>query len=51
MMLFTGENLLKKIVKENKHEVVAEATTGDEAIDLYSKVKPDLVLLDIVMPA
>jgi two-component system chemotaxis response regulator CheY len=43
--------LLKKIVKEAKHEVVAEATTGDEAIDLYRKVKLDLVLLDIVMPA
>ena len=48
--LYTRE-LLKKIVKETKHEVVAEATTGDEAIDLYRKVKPDLVLLDIVMPA
>lgn len=34
---------LLKIVKETKHEVVAEATTGDEAIDLYRKVKPDLV--------
>jgi two-component system, chemotaxis family, chemotaxis protein CheY len=43
--------LLKKIVKEAKHLVVAEATTGDEAIDLYRKVKLDLVLLDIVMPA
>ncbi|MGD0979544.1 MAG: response regulator [Candidatus Bathyarchaeia archaeon] len=48
--LYTRE-LLKKIVKETKHEVVAEAATGDEAIDLYRKVKPDLVLLDIVMPA
>ena len=47
--LYTGE-LLKKIVKETKHEVVAEATTGDEAIELYRQVKPDLVLLDIVMP-
>lgn len=48
--LYTRE-LLKKIVKETEHEVVAEATTGDEAIDMYRKVKPDLVLLDIVMPA
>ncbi|MGA2310518.1 MAG: response regulator [Candidatus Bathyarchaeia archaeon] len=48
--LYTRE-LLKKIVKETKHELVAEATAGDEAIDLYRKVKPDLVLLDIVMPA
>ena len=48
--LYTRE-LLKKIVKETRHEVVAEATTGDEAIALFRKVKPDLVLLDIVMPA
>lgn len=47
--LYTRE-LLKKIVKETEHEVVAEATTGDEAIELYRQVKPDLVLLDIVMP-
>jgi two-component system chemotaxis response regulator CheY len=48
--LYTRE-LLKKIVRETNHEVVAEATTGDEAIELYRQVKPDLVLLDIVMPA
>jgi len=48
--LYTRE-LLKKIVKETTHEVVAEATNGDEAIELYRRVKPDLVLLDIVMPA
>jgi two-component system chemotaxis response regulator CheY len=42
---------LLKIVKETKHEVVAEATTGDEAIELYRQVKPDLVLLDILMSA
>jgi two-component system chemotaxis response regulator CheY len=42
---------LLKRVKETKHEVVAEATTGDEAIELYRQVKPDLVLLDILMSA
>jgi len=48
--LYTRE-LLKKIVKETNYEVGAEATTGDEAIELYRQVKPHLVLLDIVMPA
>jgi len=42
--------LLKKIIEETKHEAVAEASTGDEAIEMYRQVKPDLVLLDIVMP-
>ncbi len=30
--------------------VVAEATNGLEAIELYSRHQPDLVLLDIIMP-
>jgi two-component system chemotaxis response regulator CheY len=44
-------NVLKRIVLQAGHEVVAEAGTGDEAIVLYRQHKPDLVLLDIVMPA
>lgn len=43
--------VLKKIVLQSGHEVVAEAGNGDEAIVLYRQHKPDLILLDIVMPA
>ena len=32
------------------HEIVGETETGQIAIDLYEKVKPDLVILDILMP-
>jgi two-component system, chemotaxis family, chemotaxis protein CheY len=31
-------------------EVVAEASGGREAVALYERVKPDVVLLDLVMP-
>lgn len=30
--------------------VVGEASNGNEAVDLYFKLKPDLMLLDITMP-
>lgn len=32
------------------HEVVAEVADDDEAIEKYMEVKPDLVLMDIMMP-
>jgi two-component system chemotaxis response regulator CheY len=31
-------------------EIAAEATNGEEAIELYKHEQPDLVTLDIVMP-
>ena len=32
------------------HEVVAEVNDGEEAIQIYLEVKPDLVLMDLIMP-
>jgi len=42
--------VLKKIVLQAGHEVIAEAGSGDEAIIRYQQSKPDLVLMDIIMP-
>ena len=42
--------VLTKIVVQSGHEVVAEASNGDEAIQQFQQAKPDLVLMDIVMP-
>jgi two-component system chemotaxis response regulator CheY len=41
---------LKKIVEELNYDVVAVATTGREAVDMYDKFKPELVTMDITMP-
>jgi len=35
---------------EQDMEVVAEATNGEEAVQLAMELKPDIVLMDIVMP-
>jgi len=35
----------------DKHEVVGEAESGDQAVLKYKELKPDLVTMDIIMPA
>ncbi len=42
--------VLTRIIMESGHKVIAEASNGDEAIQQFQQVKPDLVLMDIVMP-
>jgi len=42
--------VLKKIVLQAGHEVIAEASNGDDAISQFQQSKPDLVLMDIIMP-
>ncbi|MGH2718739.1 MAG: ANTAR domain-containing response regulator [Actinomycetota bacterium] len=41
---------LKEMLEEEGYEVVGEAADGDEAMRLAEVMKPDLVILDIVMP-
>lgn len=41
--------MLKGILIENKYAVY-EAKNGQEAVDVYTAVQPDLVFMDITMP-
>lgn len=41
---------ISRIISSVGGEVVAEAVNGEEAVDLYARTQPDLVLLDITMP-
>lgn len=41
---------ISKIFENLGHDVVFDATNGQEAIDAYIKYKPDLVSMDITMP-
>ena len=46
---FARKNIAQ-VVERLGWNVVAEASNGMEAVELYFKVRPDLVLLDITMP-
>ena len=32
------------------YQIVGEASTGREAVEMYERLKPDLIVLDITMP-
>ncbi len=42
--------IIKNIIEGYGYTVVGEATNGQEAIIAYEELKPDLVIMDIVMP-
>ena len=41
---------LKDILTQNGYEVVGEAENGEQSVELYKSLKPDVVLMDITMP-
>lgn len=41
---------LSEILSQAHYQVVGEAADGSEAIELYMKLRPDIVTMDVVMP-
>lgn len=41
---------IKDIVEDNGYEVIGYAKNGEEGIELYKELHPDIVILDIIMP-
>lgn len=41
---------IKKLVEESGHTVIGEAADGEEAINKFTELKPDVIILDITMP-
>lgn len=46
----TSRKMLREILEGMGHEVVGEATNGEEGYVMYKEWNPDLVTLDITMP-
>lgn len=42
--------MIKNALSVEEYQIVGEAVTGGEAVDLYKAKKPDLMVLDINMP-
>lgn len=42
--------VLKDILEIGQHDVVGEAFDGKDAVEKYSKLNPDVILLDLAMP-
>ena len=54
IMIVDDAAFMRMMIKENLKKVgftdFVEAGNGEEAVELFSETKPDLVLLDITMP-
>ena len=46
----TSRRFLRNMLEEAGHQIEGEAVNGQEGIDKYKQLKPDLVTMDITMP-
>lgn len=46
----TSRKILKELLEGGGHEVVGEASNGEEGLLLYRELKPEAVTMDITMP-
>lgn len=54
ILIVDDSKFSRKIIRDNLegqgHEIVGEAGDGEEALDLYQSLKPELVTMDVTMP-
>ncbi len=51
VLITDDEEILRELIKEMLSDFdVIEAENGEQAVELFSKHKPDVVLMDIMMP-
>lgn len=46
----TSRKMLRNILETNGHEIIDEAVNGQEGVQKFQALKPDVVTLDITMP-
>jgi two-component system, chemotaxis family, chemotaxis protein CheY len=54
VMIVDDAEFMRMVIRgtliKHGHEVVAEAAEGEEAVQTYLQIKPEIVLMDITMP-
>lgn len=45
-----SRRILKNMLELSGYTIAGEATNGKEGVELYKKIKPDIVTMDITMP-
>lgn len=43
-------SILKDLLLRNGYEIAGEAENGEEAVRFFNELRPDIVIMDIVMP-
>ncbi len=46
----TSRKMLRNILESNGHEIVDEAVNGQDGVQKFQALKPDVITLDITMP-
>lgn len=46
----TVRTIFRDILKDTEFDLVGEVQNGQEAVEHYKRVRPDLVIMDIIMP-
>lgn len=48
--LFMRESIKNILINSSDIEIIGEAANGIEGVELYSRLRPDIVTMDITMP-
>lgn len=48
--VFTDREELKSMLQGHGYKVAGEASNGEQAVEAFRNLRPDLVLLDLVLP-
>ncbi len=46
----TSRKILRAILEENGHEIIAEAVNGEDGLEKFRETVPELTTMDITMP-